>query len=235
MRRSLHISSSSLHFSSSVFQWSGLHVWWPKRLSEVPSNPAVVRAAVFGWFSPDLPPHRRWPRRGGRVLFVQAAAAFRIEILCLGKGITAPPPLPAHFEPTRVTRIDQLKPIIQLKNFIVNDPNGCIPVSVVSKRGLEFDISIRVASFLRQYPSVFEEFRGEHNLPWFRLTPEASEIDKEEKRVFKEDKEDLKDRLRRFVLMSKDKVLPLKIIKGMTWYLGLPDSFLEDSKGDLDE
>ncbi|KAK8607297.1 hypothetical protein V6N13_053039 [Hibiscus sabdariffa] len=129
----------------------------------------------------------------------------------------------------------ELKPIVQLKNFIVNDPNGCIPISAVSKRGLEFDIAIRVARFLRQYPSVFEEFRGEHNSPWFRLTPEAAEIDREEKRVFKEGKEDLKDRLKRFVLMSKGKVLPLKIIKGMSWYLGLPDWFLEDSKGDLDE
>ncbi|KAB2085961.1 hypothetical protein ES319_A05G432400v1 [Gossypium barbadense] len=127
----------------------------------------------------------------------------------------------------------ELKPIIQLKNFIVNYPNGCIPISSVSKRGLEFDISIRVARFLRQYPSVFEEFRGEHNLPWFRLTPEAAEIDREEKRVLEECKEDLKDRLKRFVLMSKDKVLPLKIIKGMAWYLGLPERFLDDSKGDL--
>ncbi|KAE8720133.1 pumilio-like protein 4-like [Hibiscus syriacus] len=76
----------------------------------------------------------------------------------------------------------ELKPIIQLKNFIVNDPNGCIPISAVSNRGLEFDISIRVARFLRQYPSV----RGEHNLPWFRLTPEAAEIDREEKRLLKE-------------------------------------------------
>ncbi|OMP01087.1 hypothetical protein COLO4_12168 [Corchorus olitorius] len=130
----------------------------------------------------------------------------------------------------------ELKPIIQLKNFIAKDPNGCIPISAVSKRGLEFDIPIKVARFLRQYPSVFEEFRGpEYNLPWFRLTPEAAEIDREEKRVFEECKEDLKDRLKRFVLMSKDKVLPLKIIKGMEWYLGLPEGFLEDSKGNLDE
>ncbi|XVF23574.1 hypothetical protein REPUB_Repub13aG0050500 [Reevesia pubescens] len=130
----------------------------------------------------------------------------------------------------------ELKQIIQLKNFIANDPNGCIPISAVSKRGLEFDISIKVARFPRQYPSVFEEFRGpEYNLPWFRLTPEAAEIDREEKRVFEECKDDLKDRLKRFILMSKDKVLPLKIIKGMEWYLGLPERFLEDSKGNLDE
>ncbi|WRX23167.1 Plant organelle RNA recognition domain - like 10 [Theobroma cacao] len=35
--------------------------------------------------------------------------------------------------------------------------------------------------------------------------------------------------------MSKDKVLPLKIIKGMQWYLRLPQGFLEDSKGNVDE
>lgn len=86
---------------------------------------------------------------------------------------------------------------------------------------------MKVARFLRQYPAIFEEFTGpQYNLPWFRLTPEAVEIDREEKRVFENCKEDLKDRLKRFILMSKGKVLPLKIIQGVQWYLGLPEDFL---------
>lgn len=86
---------------------------------------------------------------------------------------------------------------------------------------------LKVAKFLRQYPSIFEEFSGpQYNLPWFRLTPEAAEIDREEKRVFEDCREDLKDRLKKFILMSKQKVLPLKIVQGMQWYLGLPEDFL---------
>lgn len=94
---------------------------------------------------------------------------------------------------------------------------------------------MKVAKFLRRYPSIFEEFTGpQHNLPWFRLTPEAAEIDRDEKQVYEECEKDLRDRLKRFILMSKDKVLPLKIIQGMRWYLGLPDDFLQDPEKNLD-
>ncbi|KAJ0101750.1 hypothetical protein Patl1_06055 [Pistacia atlantica] len=128
-----------------------------------------------------------------------------------------------------------LKPIIALKNVIVQEPSASIPISAISKRGLEFDIHVKVARFLRQYPSIFEEFTGPmHNLPWFRLTQEAVETDREERIVYEECREELRERLRRFVLMSKDKFLPLKIVKGMEWYLGLPSDFLEQPEVNLD-
>ncbi|XP_059444523.1 protein WHAT'S THIS FACTOR 9, mitochondrial [Corylus avellana] len=135
-----------------------------------------------------------------------------------------------------IHRSIELKPIVSLKNCIAQDPNGCIPISEVSKRGLELGVPMKVARFLRQYPAIFEEFTGpQYNLPWFRLTPEAAEIDREEKRVFEERRDDLKDRLKRLILMSKGKVLPLKIIQGMQWYLGLPEDFLRYLEVNHDE
>lgn len=129
----------------------------------------------------------------------------------------------------------QLRPIISLKNCIVQSANGCVPISAISKRGTEFDIPIKVARFLRQYPSIFEEFTGpEHNLPWFRLTQEAAEIHREERKVYENCREDLRGRLKRLILMSKQKVLPLKIIKGLEWYLGLPEDFLQHPEENLD-
>lgn len=130
----------------------------------------------------------------------------------------------------------QLKPIIALKNCIVQDPNGCIPISAVSKRGLELDVPMKVARFMRQYPSIFEEFTGpKYNHPWFRLTPEAAESDGDEKRVYEECREDLRSRLRKMILMTRENVLPLKIIQGMQWYLGLPNDFLQHPEQNLDE
>ncbi|KAL2341601.1 hypothetical protein Fmac_009541 [Flemingia macrophylla] len=130
----------------------------------------------------------------------------------------------------------QLKPVIALKNCIVQDPNCCIPISAVSKRGLELDVPMKVARFMRQYPSIFEEFTGpKYNLPWFRLTPEAAEIDRYEKRVYEECREDLRSRLRKMISMTRENVLPLKIIQGMQWYLGLPDDFLQYPEQNLDE
>lgn len=127
----------------------------------------------------------------------------------------------------------ELKPLIALKNYIVSSApeDYCIPISAVSKKGLQLDIPIKVASFLRKYPSVFEEFTGpKYNIPWFRLTQKAIELDKEEREVYNTCKLDLVERLRKLIFMSvgEKKVLPVKIIQGMKWNLGLPDDFLRD-------
>ncbi|KAK9735309.1 hypothetical protein RND81_04G197800 [Saponaria officinalis] len=130
----------------------------------------------------------------------------------------------------------ELKPVIALKNCIVRSPDGCIPISEVSKRGLELDVPMKVARFIRSYPSVFEEFVGpQYNLPWFRLTPKAIEIDIEEKAVYENHKSDLRLRLKKLILMNKDKMLPVRIIKGVQWYLGLPDDFLKNPEENFDE
>ncbi|XP_010555813.1 PREDICTED: protein ROOT PRIMORDIUM DEFECTIVE 1 [Tarenaya hassleriana] len=134
-----------------------------------------------------------------------------------------------------IHRSAQLKSVIALKNCIAQDPNGCIPISSVSKRGREFDVPIKVAMFLRKFPAIFEEFTGpNYNLPWFRLTPEAAELDRKERGVYQNSVDGLRDRLKRLILMSKDKVLPLSIVHGMKWNLGLPDDFLQYPEINLD-
>lgn len=128
----------------------------------------------------------------------------------------------------------QLKPIIALKNCITTSPEGCIPISDVSKKGLQLDVPIKVARFLRLYPSIFEEFTGpKYNLPWFRLTPEASVLNDEEQAVYRDYKVELQERLKKFILMSVENRLPLKIIQGMLWYLGLPDDYLRNLEGNV--
>ncbi|KAL8028679.1 hypothetical protein ABFX02_14G176700 [Erythranthe guttata] len=129
----------------------------------------------------------------------------------------------------------ELKPVIALKNFFISSSssphdNYSIPISSVSKKGPEFGLSIRVLRFLRNYPSFFEEFEGPlYNLPWFRLTQKAVELDKEERLVSEQFRDDIVTRLKKFILMSGTrKMLPLKIIKGFRWYLGLPDEFFKD-------
>ncbi|XP_021773160.1 protein ROOT PRIMORDIUM DEFECTIVE 1-like [Chenopodium quinoa] len=134
-----------------------------------------------------------------------------------------------------IYRSPELKPLISLKNSIAQAPSGCIPISDVSKRGLVLDVPIKVAKFLRRYPSVFEEFVGpQYNLPWFRLTPKAMEIDVEEKAIYEDYKSDLQLRLKKLILMTREQRLPLRIIQGVQWYLGLPDNFLKNPDINLD-
>lgn len=135
-----------------------------------------------------------------------------------------------------LTKGRDLRPLVSLKNIIAQEPDGCIPISAVSKRGRELEISGRVASFLRRYPAVFEEFAGpKYNIPWFKLTEEAVELDRKEREVYETRRMEIVDRLRRLILMSRGRRLPLRIVQGMLWYLGLPEDFLrkpeEISKG----
>ncbi|KAL6514885.1 hypothetical protein OROGR_020464 [Orobanche gracilis] len=130
----------------------------------------------------------------------------------------------------------ELEPIIAMKNFFISSfsssphENYCIPISAVSKKGSNFGLSIKVVRFLRSYPSFFEEFKGPlYNLPWFRLAQKAIELDKEERMVYEEFRDDIVGRLKKFILMSGTrKTLPLKVIKGLEWYLGLPAEFSKD-------
>ncbi|CAN4109129.1 unnamed protein product [Withania somnifera] len=137
-----------------------------------------------------------------------------------------------------IHRSVQLKPLIALKNCMISaSPNDyCIPISAISKKGLELGIPIKVARFLRLYPSVFEEFTGpNYNLPWFKLTPRAIELDSEEREVYVKFKDDIILRLKKLILMSgREQMLPIKIIQGLQWYLGLPDEFLRKPEDNLD-
>ncbi|RVW27529.1 Protein ROOT PRIMORDIUM defective 1 [Vitis vinifera] len=108
-----------------------------------------------------------------------------------------------------------LKPITSLTNIISQYPNACIPVSAVSKRGLELDVPVKVARFLRLYPSIFEEFVGpQYNHPWFRLTPQALALHEEERAVYCDRKKDIWMRLKKLILMSRGRVLPLRMEDG---------------------
>ncbi|GAB2250574.1 hypothetical protein Droror1_Dr00016824 [Drosera rotundifolia] len=136
---------------------------------------------------------------------------------------------PIHFTP-------QLKPLLSLKNIISRNPNGCIPISDVSKKDKELRIPIKVSRFMRMYPSVFEEFEGpKHGLPWFRLTEKAVEIDREEREVYGQCMGDLRVRVKKLVMMSKEKRLPMKVVRELEWCLGLPEGFWESDDVKLEE
>ena len=128
-----------------------------------------------------------------------------------------------------LTKSKDLHPLITIKNIISNEPSNSIPISLISKRAREFEISGRVAGFLRKYPSFFEEFTGpQYNLPWFRLTQDAIKLNELEQSVYNERKLEIVQRLRRLILMSREKMLPFRIVQGMLWYLGLPEDFLKN-------
>ncbi|OVA13294.1 Plant organelle RNA recognition domain [Macleaya cordata] len=85
-----------------------------------------------------------------------------------------------------IHRSQELKPLIFLKNCIANEPEGCIPIHSVSKRGLELGVPIKVA------------------------------------------------RLKKLIMMTREKKILLKIIQGVQWYLRLPEDLLQNPEQYLD-
>ncbi|KAJ3700898.1 hypothetical protein LUZ61_004603 [Rhynchospora tenuis] len=132
-----------------------------------------------------------------------------------------------------LTKSKDLKILISVKNLILSlsPPETGIPISSISKLDRQLEISGRVAAFLRRFPSIFEEFTGpKYNLPWFKLTQDAIELDREEHMVYDAKIGEIVDRLRLLLLMSRERALPFRVVQGMLWYLGLPDNFLKNQE-----
>ncbi|KAF0912081.1 hypothetical protein E2562_012980 [Oryza meyeriana var. granulata] len=117
-----------------------------------------------------------------------------------------------------------LRPLVSLACLLSPLPT---PVSAVSKlsRSLETP-DRRVASFLRRFPAAFVESVGpEHNHPWFHLSGPAARLLREEREIFAARRADITSRLRRLLLMTPRRRLPLRVAQGMLWHLGLPEDY----------
>ncbi|KAA8527312.1 hypothetical protein F0562_034591 [Nyssa sinensis] len=115
-----------------------------------------------------------------------------------------------------------------LVSIISCDPGCCLPVYCLSRQrgqlGLPHDL--KLSTFIRRYPNIFEEFhvldsRGTR-IPWFRLTPEALDLHQEELTVQQQYRMDLLDRLRKLLMLTQDRTLPLQTIDQLKWDIGLP-------------
>uniref|UniRef100_A0A5B7BPW9 PORR domain-containing protein n=1 Tax=Davidia involucrata TaxID=16924 RepID=A0A5B7BPW9_DAVIN len=115
-----------------------------------------------------------------------------------------------------------------LVSIISCDPHCCLPVYCLSRQrgqlGLPHDL--KLSTFIRRYPTIFEEFHvldsGRTRVPWFRLTPEALDLHQEELNVQQQYQMDLRDRLRKLLMLTKDMTLPLQTIDQLKWDIGLP-------------
>ncbi|XP_051177878.1 protein WHAT'S THIS FACTOR 9, mitochondrial [Lolium perenne] len=125
-----------------------------------------------------------------------------------------------------------LRPLAALARLLSPSPT---PVSAVSKLRRSLETSDRrVAAFLRRFPAAFVESVGpEHHHPWFRLSAPAARLLQEERDVFAARRADIASRLRRLLLMSPARRLPLSVAQGMLWHLGLPEDYFRRPEFDI--
>lgn len=130
-----------------------------------------------------------------------------------------------------ISHARDIRPLVSLAHILSPSPT---PVSAVSKLGPLLEIpDRRVTAFLRRFPAAFVESVGQHNIPWFRLSDAATRLLREERAVFAARRANVCARLRRVVLMTPRRRLPLHIAQGMLWHLGIPENYLKDLDYDI--
>ena len=121
-----------------------------------------------------------------------------------------------------------LRATCTLVSIISSDPHDGFPIYRLSRHrgqlGLPHDI--KLATFIRRFPNIFDEFHvldsGGTRVPWFRLTPEALNIHHEALNAIQQNEMDLLNRLRKLLMLTCERMLPLQTIDQLKWDFGLP-------------
>ncbi|KAK9292179.1 hypothetical protein L1049_020139 [Liquidambar formosana] len=122
----------------------------------------------------------------------------------------------------------ELRAACILVSIISSNTNGCLPVYHLSRHqgqlGLPHDL--KLSTFIRRYPTIFHEFHdldsGGTLVPWFHLTPGALNLHQAELTILQKIQMDLLNRLRKLLMLTRYRILPLQTIDQLKWDLGLP-------------
>ncbi|KAF8404205.1 hypothetical protein HHK36_009088 [Tetracentron sinense] len=129
-----------------------------------------------------------------------------------------------------VEKEKNLKPLLAIKNLIKSEPSKSLPVSVIAENKDKFSLPTRAIEFIRGHPFVFQEFLpgGTGIRPHVRLTPEVLHLDDEEELIYgsENQRRDASDRLLKLLMLTRGDKLPLNIIDGLRWDLGLPHDYI---------
>ncbi|XP_041001817.1 protein WHAT'S THIS FACTOR 9, mitochondrial [Juglans microcarpa x Juglans regia] len=118
-----------------------------------------------------------------------------------------------------------------LVSMISSSPHSCVPIYLLSRHrgqlGLPHDL--KLSTFIRRYPTVFQESHnldgGGTRVPCFGLTPEVLKLHQEELDIIEKNQVDLVNRLRKLLMLTRDRTLPLQTIDQLKWDLGLPNDY----------
>ncbi|XP_074273846.1 protein WHAT'S THIS FACTOR 9, mitochondrial [Silene latifolia] len=121
-----------------------------------------------------------------------------------------------------------LKAALILVSLISSAPETSVPIYRLRlhRRQLGIPDELKLSTFIRRYPSVFQEnyFLDSAGtpVPAFGLTAEASILRQEELNVLQQNQMDLVDRVRKLLMLVRHTTLPLQTIDQLKWDLGLP-------------
>ncbi|KAJ8900121.1 hypothetical protein K2173_024237 [Erythroxylum novogranatense] len=126
-----------------------------------------------------------------------------------------------------IDRETDLKAACLLKDAIKRSPTQFLTAKSVADWQKLLGLTVPVLRFLRRYPTLFNEFPHATyaNLPCFRLTDTALLLDSQEQNIHQNCESNTVERLCRFLMMMKNRIVPLKSLHPLKWDMGLPDDF----------
>ncbi|MED6221902.1 hypothetical protein PIB30_059266 [Stylosanthes scabra] len=119
-----------------------------------------------------------------------------------------------------------------LLSIIASSSECCLPIYRLNPhRGqLGFPCDLKLSTFIRRYPNVFVESNfldsGGTPVPSFGLSPQALKLYHEQESILEHNQLELRDRLCRLLMLTRDRILPLHTIDQLKWDLGLPYDYL---------
>ncbi|XP_017701959.1 protein WHAT'S THIS FACTOR 9, mitochondrial [Phoenix dactylifera] len=128
-----------------------------------------------------------------------------------------------------VARERHLRPALHLLERISPDPRGCVPAYELSRRRRQLGLAdgLKVTAFLRRFPALFRESSAPgpgRPVSCFTLTDDALRLRRLELQVLCHAEIDLVDRLRRLLMLTPGRALPLHTVDQLRWDIGLqPD------------
>ncbi|URE26882.1 Plant organelle RNA recognition domain [Musa troglodytarum] len=127
-----------------------------------------------------------------------------------------------------VSRERHLRPALHLVHLISSQPRGRAALRDLATCHRQFALPhANIATFLRRFPTVFRESAdpGGTDGPWFSLSHDALRLRRMELGALADAEQDLVDRLRRFLMLTADRSLPLHAIDQLRWDMGLPSDY----------
>ena len=137
-------------------------------------------------------------------------------------------------EPNRVPSLERIverdtffRFLIKSKEFLSKQPQRVLRLDDAGKlyRELGFPRGRKVARFIQRHPLIFETYRHDDGKMWLGFTDFMEELLEEERAIMDEMELDRVTKVRKLLMMSSEKRIPLSKIHHCRLLFGIPDDF----------
>ncbi|XP_062094500.1 protein WHAT'S THIS FACTOR 1 homolog, chloroplastic [Humulus lupulus] len=137
-------------------------------------------------------------------------------------------------EPNRIPALEHIverdaffRFLIKSKEFLSKQPQHVLRLDDAGKlyRELGFPRGRKVARFIQRHPLIFETYRHDDGKIWLGFTDFMEELLEEERAIMDSMELDRVDKVRKLLMMSAEKKIPLSKIYHCRLLFGIPDDF----------